>query len=354
MGNWANYTQTVGATTVDDQDRQTNALNQISNYNDPSGDSTSTWAVPGYDAAGNMTTIPQPGNETTGLGGVYDAWNELVDVKSGSTIIAAYGYDGLGRRDLTTAGGTTTAFYFDSSKQVIEERVAGATTLQNVWGLRSVSDLVLRDSATGGSGNLGINDSGLNLRLYALQDANWNVIAPSATTPNPQPGTSSSAHLHRLRHAHRINPAYTSYTGTDYHWTVLFAAMDFDPTTGLGYDTARWYNPSLGTFGSTDPANADPNTYRYVDNNPVNDTDPTGQALLTWRFDPDLGIWFAGPGRTVAESNAIIAKARADAEAANTVRRLALAAYQQMRETAQPSPVLTEIFGGLKAHWRCL
>ncbi len=42
MGNWSNYTQTGGATSID-QDRDTNSLNQITDYN-----STSTWAVPGY------------------------------------------------------------------------------------------------------------------------------------------------------------------------------------------------------------------------------------------------------------------------------------------------------------------
>ncbi len=84
MGNWSNYTQTGGATSID-QDRDTNSLNQITGYN-----STSTWALPGYDAAGNMTTMPQPGNEATGLTCVYDAWNRLVEVENGSTVLATY------------------------------------------------------------------------------------------------------------------------------------------------------------------------------------------------------------------------------------------------------------------------
>ena len=43
-----------------------------------------------YDAAGNMTTMPQPGNEATGLTCVYDAWNRLVEVENGSTVLATY------------------------------------------------------------------------------------------------------------------------------------------------------------------------------------------------------------------------------------------------------------------------
>ena len=46
-----------------------------------------------------MTTMPQPGNETTGLTCVYDAWNRLVEVENGSTVLATYSYDGLNRRD---------------------------------------------------------------------------------------------------------------------------------------------------------------------------------------------------------------------------------------------------------------
>ena len=81
MGNWSNYTQTGGTSGIN-QDRQTNSLNEITGYNN------SAWAVPGYDNAGNMTTMPQPGNETVGLTCTYDAWNRLVEVESGSTVLA--------------------------------------------------------------------------------------------------------------------------------------------------------------------------------------------------------------------------------------------------------------------------
>ena len=67
MGNWSNYTQTVGGSTVVDQDRQTNGLNEI-RITTTLDNSTSNWAVPVYDCRpGNMTTMPQPGNETSGL-----------------------------------------------------------------------------------------------------------------------------------------------------------------------------------------------------------------------------------------------------------------------------------------------
>ena len=45
-----------------------------------------------YDANSNMTT------DQTGKTFVYDAWNRLVDVKSGTTILVSYTFDALGRR----------------------------------------------------------------------------------------------------------------------------------------------------------------------------------------------------------------------------------------------------------------
>ena len=40
----------------------------------------------GYDLAGNMTTTPDPSAPSTALTCIYDAWNRLVQVSSGSTI----------------------------------------------------------------------------------------------------------------------------------------------------------------------------------------------------------------------------------------------------------------------------
>ena len=45
---------------------------------------------PAYDLAGNMTTTPSPTSPSTGLTCDYDAWNRLVQVSNGSTILAEY------------------------------------------------------------------------------------------------------------------------------------------------------------------------------------------------------------------------------------------------------------------------
>ena len=64
-----------------------------------------------------------------------------------------------------------------------------------------------------------------------------------------------------------------------------------DPMTGLYNNRARWYDPKTGRFMSEDPADADPNLYRYCGNNPVNETDPTGMCP---GYSGDVNIGFTG------------------------------------------------------------
>ena len=50
------------------------------------------------DAAGNMTTVPDPSSLSDGLTCTYDAWNRLVEVEDDGQTLAEYAYDGLNRR----------------------------------------------------------------------------------------------------------------------------------------------------------------------------------------------------------------------------------------------------------------
>ncbi len=54
-----------------------------------------------------------------------------------------------------------------------------------------------------------------------------------------------------------------------------------DPVTGLYYERARWYSPSLGTWISQDPLQYinGANTYQYVGSSPVGRVDPSGKSL---------------------------------------------------------------------------
>ena len=77
-----------------------------------------------------------------------------------------------------------------------------------------------------------------------------------------------------------------------------FTGREYDPTTGLYYYRARWFNPQTGRFNSPDPvgfAAGDLNLYRYVGNAPTLATDPYGTtAWLEQRLTQGFGTALAG------------------------------------------------------------
>ena len=64
-----------------------------------------------------------------------------------------------------------------------------------------------------------------------------------------------------------------------------FTGREYDATTGLYYNRARYYDPNTGNWTSQDPSGfdgRDANTYRAVGGSPTNGTDPLGLA------EPDI------------------------------------------------------------------
>ena len=152
LGNFDSVT-TNGST----ETRSHNKQNEIT--------SISGATTPTYDANGNLTT------DETGRTLKYDGWNRLKEVKtSGGSTIVTYKYDSLTHRVSETKGSDTRDFYYSSNWQVLEERLNGTTDTRYVWSPVYVDAMILRDRDTDGNGSL-------DERLYAIQDANWNVTA---------------------------------------------------------------------------------------------------------------------------------------------------------------------------------
>jgi len=138
LGNWSNFVAKTAGSTDLNQTRTVNAANEITAITESTGPA---WIDPAYDAAGNMTTIPQPADLTAGYTGTYDAWNRLVKLADGMTTVAEYEYDGQNRRivkvDKTGMADVTYDSYHNEEWQTLEVRKdADADPLeQYVWHL---------------------------------------------------------------------------------------------------------------------------------------------------------------------------------------------------------------------------
>jgi RHS repeat-associated protein len=275
LGNWGTFSS--GGTT---QTRHHNAQNQITDINgNPLG----------YDNNGNTTT------DDRGYTIVYDAWNRPVQVfDSFGNLLAAYSYDALGRRiqefeNDFWGNPTTRDLFFSARWQVVEEWETDpfANTVlraQEVWSPVYVDALVLRDRdpVPGGSGIL-------SERLYALQDANWNVRAVVDTT-----GTVQERYVYDPYGQVTVwDPLYgQALGGSQFGFAWLYQGGRLDSDTGLYHFRHRDYSPTLGRWLQQDPAGYvdSMNLYALEKSNPVTATDPQGWCLYQWPPNP-VAIW---------------------------------------------------------------
>lgn len=100
---------------------------------------------------------------------MYDAWNRLTAYKNGSTVLASYSHDALKRR---ITEGSSKVLYYSAEWQVLEERESGVVKVQHVWSPVYIDAMVARDRNADGSSGTGLEE-----RLYAQHDANFNVSA---------------------------------------------------------------------------------------------------------------------------------------------------------------------------------
>ena len=274
LGNWSEFKEDAsGDGTFElDQTRTVNKANEIT------GISGGSWVTPAYDRSGNMTTMPQPAAPTSSYTATYDAWNRLMSLTDGSNTVAEYQYDGQNWRTITKSysGGTlseTRHHYYSQQWQCLEEKV-GTSTLtldrQFVWGLRYVDDLVLRDRDTDANGSL-------DERLYALQDANWNVIALTDTS-----GAIQERYVYQAYGTPVIlTGSFGSRSSSSYDWETRYAGYFWDKASGLFHIRNRDFQSILGSWIERDPIEylEAMNLYEYIRARPTGATDPYGLFL---------------------------------------------------------------------------
>ena len=282
LGNWESVTDSGGTET-----RTHNDANEISGI-------TNGGVAPTYDAAGNMTSGPDPANPSQRLHYTYDAWNRLVEVQDDNagnpdTTLADFEYDGRNYRIEKTVDGILQAYYYNDSQQVVETREDGDTDPleQFVWDKNAHDSPVLffRDSDTDGT---------VDETLYYTTDANGNVTALiDASTGN----VVERYHYDPYGKALIYDASWNTRSSSSYDNPYLYAGRRLDTESGFYYMRARYYDPQLGRFINRDPAKYidGMNLYQYVQGGVPNYTDPTGLA----RFipGPDTKMWAAERGR---------------------------------------------------------
>jgi RHS repeat-associated protein len=318
------------------------ALNQLSSFSRSGGATTSQqWQ---FDALGNWTTVTTNGvaenrtanaqNELTQVGSAslaysptgnlttdaqgrtltYDGWNRLVSVADTSgTEVARYGYDGLNRRiveqvgTLASPAAATAAIrdvYYSQDWQALEERVrttpsqvATNADTRFIWSPVYVDAMIARDRNS--DGNTTTGTGGLEERVYAIQDANWNTTAIIAATGVP--GVAAGAVINRFAYtpygeSQTLTASWASLPAGStpaVPWAHLFQGLEFTDVTGLAYVRHRDYSAPLGRFIELDPIGfdaGDNNWYRFVANGPTGKVDPWGLSDGQWHhMIPQMG-----------------------------------------------------------------
>ena len=255
------YTETIG-TETSSASRTFNAANQLLVSIDSEAGTTSFY----YDNHGNLTQILPPGVNPGEAGEQLYSFNQrnlLTEYRVGAgdsvyDTVAEYVYDGDGRRvqqiDHSGSQPVTTTYTNDNTglSQVLVSD-DGTTQTANLFGL----SLIQQDD--GSETRTFLNDGLGSVRVEMVGHA-----VDSATTYEP---------YGKLL-------ARSGSSGTVYGYT----GEQHDAATGLVYLRARYYNPTLKIFMSRDPfpgwqtLPASQHGYSYVHNNPVNLTDPSGEA----------------------------------------------------------------------------
>jgi RHS repeat-associated protein len=216
-----------------------------------------------YDLNGNLTQRSTQHN-------VYDYRNRIVKATDGSSTVN-FKYDALGRRiqkEVTLGSQSKTTNFYYSGHQVIEERDGSdQVTRQLIYG-NGIDEVIRVDKYTGTTSTpyyFHINEIG---SITAVTDANGNIVERVYYDIYGIPTFKDAAG----------NVIPKSSIGNN----ILFQGREYDPELNLYYFRARYYDPIMGRFLSTDPMGyADSmNLYQAFNMNPYNFADPFGLAII--------------------------------------------------------------------------
>ena len=210
-------------------------------------ESLSTGSTYTYDANGNMLTRHVDSVTYTF---VYNGENRVSSVTWGTSNFEIYFYDGDGARVAKLVNTTLTAYFAGGSYEVT------GTSVRKYYSLAGTS--IMDDNGT---------------LTYLLSDQQGSVVAVAAAD-------GSLLSSQRYLPFGQLRADVNDVTQTDFGYTGQREMSSI----GLMDYNARLYDPQLGRFIQPDTMVSNPvdpqtwNRYSYVNNNPINMTDPTGHT----------------------------------------------------------------------------
>jgi len=268
------------------------------------GTATYTYA---YDANGNRTSATGPGGPVTATYDVQDrltqygtttyAYTANGDLQSRSVAgqTTSYVYDELGNlRSVSLPSGTQIGYLVDGRNRRVGKTVNGSLVQGFLYqdGLHPVAEL----DNTGKLVSLFIYGSRENVPDYLVKGGvRYRIISDHLGSPRLVINASSGALAQRLDYDAFGNVLLDTSPGFQ---PFGFAGGLYDRDTKLVRFGARDYDPEVGRWTARDPLHfigRDANLYAYVENDPLNWSDPAGLMKLpgnpnglppSWTPDP--------------------------------------------------------------------
>ncbi|MCD6186879.1 MAG: hypothetical protein J7K09_01840, partial [Desulfuromusa sp.] len=210
-----------------------------------------------YDAEGNIISKTTATSIVTSY--AYDHRNRLIAIAGGDpTVDISYTYDGLDRRIITTVNGQKVSMVYDGENVWADFNAAANLETRYMFG-DELDALIARSRPTGET------DWYLTDKLGTIRD----LVDSHGTLLNQVDYDSFGG----------VRAQSDSGQGDRF----LFTGREYESETGLYYYRGRYYDPGLGRFISEDPTGFDGgdfNLYRYINNSPLNGTDPTGEQAI--------------------------------------------------------------------------
>jgi len=200
----------------------------------------------GYDANGNVTAM---GDKSF----AYNYSNRLVQVQQASVTVGEYVYNGLGQRVSKTVDSGTTVFHYDFDGNIIGESLTDGTFV--------IEYLYLGGSRTAmvdvGSGEIYYYQNNHLGTPQLMTDESNTVVWEAKYKPFGEAEVHPSSSVEN---------------------NFRFPGQYYDEETDLHYNYHRYYDPQTGRYLTPDPIGlaGGINLYPYVDNDPINASDPLG------------------------------------------------------------------------------